>query len=137
LTSRSAQRPDIAAALVIAALFTAAGYTSFGCGPSSAVRVPLPASHPRSPGNAATLTVVLRDFSTGEPIEGGHVTVTQSKFGWALATGIGGSAYFYDGLAEGPVRIDISAPGYEKASTASALVAGYNKEELRLKRREQ
>ena len=115
---------------IVAAFFTLAGYTSFGCG-----HVTLPIHYPQRL-SAVTVTVRIVDFDTWEPVEGAHVTIIQGKCAKTLETSIGGSAYFYDGLSAGTVRIDISAPGYEKATTSTELIAGYNKEELRLKRRE-
>lgn len=133
MTSNSSRRrSDVVSAVLLAAFFTAAGYTTIGCG--SSYRVPSQ-SYPKPPKNSATVNITVKDFATGEPIEGATVTMFQGKVAITLQTGIGGSAYFYDGFRDGAVDIEVTANGYERVRTSNALLPGYNKDEVRLKRR--
>jgi hypothetical protein len=131
MTSSSNRRPELRSIIAMAAFFTIAAYTSFGCG----LIPPVPTPHAAPP--AVSVNIMVKDFTTGDPVEGAHVTMTQGPAVVRMSAGIGGSAYFVDGFGEGPVVIEVSANGYEPQRVSSALIKGYNKEEVILHRRSQ
>lgn len=130
MTFNSSRLRRLASIVVITGFFTAAGYSSFGCGPT-----PVPAPYPTVPKNTASVTIIVKDVETGQPIEGASVTLIQGRVVKTIRAGIGGSAFFIDNFREGTVSIEVAAPGYERQDFAGEIVAGYNKEELSLKRR--